>query len=169
MLPPSERRQASRPVAESNAKTAPPDAPNTNPPSVESSPLRPTLAESALGRAVYSHFSAPVAASSARTLRIGGSVWLEPLPTTKPFCPRVTVFAGAFVKTELLSVAGMKMDCSLGSKAGFCQFVPPSIPGLMRRPSVDTLVTFGKIGRPVAVIPWPKSLQRRASRTRTLQ
>ena len=39
VCPPSEACQTSRPVSTSTAKHAPPDAPNTNPPSVESRPL----------------------------------------------------------------------------------------------------------------------------------
>jgi hypothetical protein len=121
VFPPSERRQTSPPVSASNAKTNPPAAPNTNPPSVESSPLIGAcccvpvgaLLESVLERARYSHFLAPVAASSARTLRVDGSIWLEPLPTKNPFSPRVTLLGGSLVKTELLSVAGMKIDCRL--------------------------------------------------------
>ena len=35
------------------------------------------------------------------------------------------------MKTEMLSVVGMKINSRFGSKAGFCQFVAPSIPGLM--------------------------------------
>ena len=66
VAPPSERRQTSRPVSASNAKKAPPDAPNTNPPSVERRPLFP-FSESVPGGARYSHFCAPVAASSATT------------------------------------------------------------------------------------------------------
>ena len=58
------------------------------------------------------------------------------------------------MKTELLSVAGMKIDSRFGSKAGFCQFVAPSIPGLMVRPSADTWTTFDRIGRPVEVSPF---------------
>ncbi len=79
MFPPSERRQTSRPVSASNAKNTPPDAPNTNPPSVESRPVM-SLLNSVSDGARYSHFCAPVAASSARTLRVIGPSWLEPLP-----------------------------------------------------------------------------------------
>src|SRR5208282_1184820 len=134
VFPPSELRQASRPVSASNAKTTPPDAPNTNPPSVERRPLFP-FSESTPDGAGYSHFRAPVAASSATTLRVVDSSWLQPLPTNGRFATRVIwAFGGSFVKTELLSVAGMKMYPRFSSKAGFCQFVPPELPGLTRRP-----------------------------------
>src|SRR5271166_6736116 len=74
VFPPSERRQTSRPVSASNANKTPADAPNTNPPSVESRPVI-SLWESVLDGARYSHFRAPVAASSARTLRVTGPSW----------------------------------------------------------------------------------------------
>jgi len=100
VFPPSERRQTSRPVS-ANAKRTPPDAPNTNPPSVERRPLFP-FSESAPDGARYSHFCVPVAASSARTLRVVGAIWLQPLPTNNRFCTRVILlFGGSFVKTEL--------------------------------------------------------------------
>ena len=39
VYPPSETHQTSRPVSASTAKQTSPDAPNTNPPSVETGPL----------------------------------------------------------------------------------------------------------------------------------
>src|SRR5271157_5963400 len=93
VFPPSERRQTSRPVSASNAKQTPPDAPNTNPPSVASRPLysRSDVDE------LYSHFRWPLAASSARTKRIGGSVWFQPLPIKSPFLSCTTLFGACFV------------------------------------------------------------------------
>jgi hypothetical protein len=138
VFPPSERRKTSRPVSASSAKTIPPAAPNTNPPSVESSPLIALLGPGP-DSATYSHFRVPVAASTATALRVGGSSWLEPLPTRYPFAARVALSAGRFVKIALHSVAGMKIDCRFGSKAGFASsfrrqyrglcFVLPPIPG----------------------------------------
>src|SRR6202043_2030428 len=63
VYPPSETRQTSRPVSASTAKHTPPDAPNTNPPSVESRPLKLQISDGD----VNFHFGRPVAASSATT------------------------------------------------------------------------------------------------------
>src|SRR6202023_4103992 len=74
VYPPSETRQTSRPVSASTAKQTPPDAPNTNPPFVESRPLYPGPDGD-----VNFHFVRPVAASSAMTWWIAGSR-VKPLP-----------------------------------------------------------------------------------------
>src|SRR5229473_8467150 len=62
VFPPSETRQTSRPVSASNAKKTPPDAPNTNPPSVDSRPLY-SCPDVDVDE-VYSHFCRPLEASS---------------------------------------------------------------------------------------------------------
>jgi len=67
VVPPSERRQTSRPLSASKANNTPPEDPNTNPPAVDSNPLCP-LTGSVSSGALYCHFWAPVAASSAITL-----------------------------------------------------------------------------------------------------
>src|ERR1700730_9272388 len=134
VFPPSGTRQSSRPVSASSAKQNPPDAPNTNPPAVASRPLESSAADER-----YSHLRRPVAASSARTQRGGGfDVSVPALPRKRPCSPGRAPFAATFVKTALLSVAGTNNDPRIGSKAGFCQLVPPVTPGLVRRPAADT-------------------------------
>src|SRR5215472_10776105 len=144
VVPPSEARQTSRPVSESKAKQAPSEHPDSKPPPVASTPpySSPDCDET------YFHFRWPVAASSARISRVDGSVCAQPLPTKSPFCPRVILLGGNLVKTELLSVAGTNINSRFGSNAGFCQLVPPSMPGLIRAPAADTLARFDRIGRP---------------------
>ena len=107
VFPPSTTRQASRPVFASNAKRTPPDAPNTNPPSVDRRPLYslPDVDE------VYDHFWLPVDASSARIRRVGGSVEEKPLPKKNPVGSCLTfLLAACFVKTELSIEVGTKIN-----------------------------------------------------------
>ena len=66
----------------------------------------------------------------------------------------MTLFAGSFVKSDLLSFAGMNIVFRIGSKAGFCQFVPPEMPGFISRSSVDASTASDRIGRPVDVSPF---------------
>src|SRR5215475_125379 len=106
VCPPSETRQASRPVSASNAKKTPPDAPNTNPPSVDSRPLySPPKVDD-----VYSHFCRPVEASSARTRRVNESVEYVPLPKSSPSGSRLTLFKACCTKIELSIEVGTKIN-----------------------------------------------------------
>ena len=57
------------------------------------------------------------------------------------------------MKTDVLSVAGMKMELRFVSKAEPCQFVPPPTPGVVRLPALDTWTRFDTIGRPVGPSP----------------